>query len=583
MKNAKKIISLILVIAFTLSLGYFATLTPTGAWLYDSAKQEGDYTFGTFDVTNGQFSISEDITFDATTKFNDYIGESDNKKVKDDAAVDFNNAHEFEDPSKDKIVYKRDITVTNSGNVPARIYVTIDGGILNPETNDGTVIPNNSLNASYFFYEIPENEASVRKSMEDEITAFNNGIKATAENRMGLLVNYQRGYITIPQQTGDEPTTMTLRVMFWADHDVVGSILDNTDDVQTLKTDARIILTAIQDTEGAIENYYSTVKGTWDGSTTEEPRNDGTNYFITTASELAWISEQVAKSTENTFENKFVKLENDIDLGNHNWLPIGGFSKVGTQVNTNNCFKGTFDGQGHIIYNLKVTGTVKHASLFGLTAATTTIKNLGIDGFYCSMTSETTSEYAYVYGAAALVGYAPNTVIENCFARNGAAYTKGGSNNAAGLVASGGATAIKISNCYVQNVTVTNETSGSSYAGGIIGYIKHTSAYINNCYTVAKITNNHSTAKNGIGAIAGYLESNPDSLNKLFAVNVGGNANQLVGPGSNAAAISDANSNGAFVSSTDMKADIMPERIGTAFVVGNSANNGYPMLSWETK
>ncbi|MBQ3005314.1 MAG: hypothetical protein IJM97_02340 [Clostridia bacterium] len=254
MKNAKKIISFVLVIAFTLSLGYFATLTPTGAWLYDSAEQEGDYTFGTFDVTNGQFSISEDITFDATTKFNDYIGESDNKKVKDDAAVDFNNAHEFEDPSKDKIVYKRDITVTNSGNVPARIYVTIDGGVLNPETN-GATEAKDDLTVSYFFYEIPENETTIRKSMEDSIAAFSGDTTVTAENRMEVLANYQKGYITIP--AGGE---FTFRVMFWADHDVVGSILDNTDNVQTLKTDARIILTAIQDTDGAIDSYYKQVE-----------------------------------------------------------------------------------------------------------------------------------------------------------------------------------------------------------------------------------------------------------------------------------------------------------------------------------
>ncbi len=255
MKNAKKIISLVLVIAFTLSLGYFATLTPTGAWLYDAKDWSAGYTFGTFDVTNGQFTISEDITFDATTKFNDYIGEVENKKVSDDAAVDFNNAHEFEDVSKDKIVYKRDITVTNSGNVPARIYVAIDGGILVPESTEGS----EAKKVSYFFYEVPENETSVRESMEDSITAFNNNTAATADNRMEVLSNYQNGYVTIPTPTGTEPVTMTLRVMFWADHDIVGATLDDTENVQTLKSDARIILTAIQDTDGAIDNYYSSL------------------------------------------------------------------------------------------------------------------------------------------------------------------------------------------------------------------------------------------------------------------------------------------------------------------------------------
>ena len=136
MKNAKKIVSLVLVIAFTLSLGYFATLTPTGAWLYDGTDLEADFTFGTFDVSTGQFVVDADVTFDATTKFNDYIGQVENKKASADAEIDFNNAHEFEEGSIDKIVYKKDVLVTNTGNVPARIYVSLDGGILNPENTE---------------------------------------------------------------------------------------------------------------------------------------------------------------------------------------------------------------------------------------------------------------------------------------------------------------------------------------------------------------------------------------------------------------------------------------------------------------
>lgn len=261
MKNAKKIVSLVLVIAFTLSLGYFATLTPTGAWLYDGAERTEDYTFGTFDVSTGQFVVNTDVTFDATTKFNDYIGETENKKASADAEIDFNNAHEFEEGSTDKIVYKKDVLVTNTGNVPARIYVSLDGGILNPENTEANS-PKNELNVSYFFYDVEESDTSVRKAMEDNIVAFSGDTAVTAENRMSVLSDYQKHYVTIPASTDGEPVTMTLRVMFWADHDIVGATLDDTDNVKTLSTDARIILTAIQDTDGAIDSYYNSVKGT---------------------------------------------------------------------------------------------------------------------------------------------------------------------------------------------------------------------------------------------------------------------------------------------------------------------------------
>ena len=53
-------------------------------------------------------------------------------------------------------------------------------------------------------------------------------------------------------------------------------------------------------------------------------------------------------------------LENDLDLGNRNWTPIG--------LSNDKSFKGTFDGGNHTIANLKVDLTGKesvNAGLFG--------------------------------------------------------------------------------------------------------------------------------------------------------------------------------------------------------------------------
>jgi hypothetical protein len=60
-------------------------------------------------------------------------------------------------------------------------------------------------------------------------------------------------------------------------------------------------------------------------------------------------------------------LANDIDLDGQPWLPITGFN-------------GTFDGRGHVIYNMLITGTHTNAGLFGEVGEVGVIKNVGVVG-----------------------------------------------------------------------------------------------------------------------------------------------------------------------------------------------------------
>ena len=62
----------------------------------------------------------------------------------------------------------------------------------------------------------------------------------------------------------------------------------------------------------------------WDGYTVEEPASnaEATEYYITKASELAWVAKQVNEAG-NTFEGVTVYLTSDIDLAGQVWTPIG--------------------------------------------------------------------------------------------------------------------------------------------------------------------------------------------------------------------------------------------------------------------
>ena len=135
------------------------------------------------------------------------------------------------------------------------------------------------------------------------------------------------------------------------------------------------LLTSEVDINVEIKPEYETPDNlvyVWDGTEVSEPNvsDDNDNiYEIEYASELAWLAAavngtlEVAPTTKSAvapidFAGKTFVLTQDIDLGGKEWTPIG---------NSNNIFKGTFDGQNHVVKNLKITGYNSNVGLFGVT------------------------------------------------------------------------------------------------------------------------------------------------------------------------------------------------------------------------
>ena len=79
----------------------------------------------------------------------------------------------------------------------------------------------------------------------------------------------------------------------------------------------------------------------------------------------------------NSFENKYFKLQNTIDLTEYIALHGGSWVSIGYSGKT---FKGNFDGDGFRITGLTISGGSNEASggLFGETDGSSLIKNLGI-------------------------------------------------------------------------------------------------------------------------------------------------------------------------------------------------------------
>lgn len=110
------------------------------------------------------------------------------------------------------------------------------------------------------------------------------------------------------------------------------------------------------------ENSYVHAVDPWDGSIdTSWYSEDKTEFSISTAQQFAGLSKLV--NDGNSFEGKKVILESDIFLNDDDskqqiWTPIAG-------VCTGMEFQGTFDGQGHTIYN-GYTSDGKEGGIFGV-------------------------------------------------------------------------------------------------------------------------------------------------------------------------------------------------------------------------
>lgn len=235
----------------------------------------------------------------------------------------------------------------------------------------------------------------------------------------------------------------------------------------------------------------------WDGqATTEVTESEGT-YTISTAAELAWVAQQVNKENgNNTFSGKTVKLANDIDLGNQNWTPIGSTSTKS--------FKGTFDGDGHVISNMKVTSATEgnnndaYAGLFGYVNSSH-IQNLGVKGEI----NITTDKDLYVGGIAGRITGRTSGYIDNCYTDVTIKTTATGSYKSCsigGIVGNDNSSNI-INNCYsIGNVACTGSSDNSYSVGGIAGV-----GNLQYCYATGAVTGeNTGTGYIFVGGIAGY-------------------------------------------------------------------------------
>lgn len=173
-------------------------------------------------------------------------------------------------------------------------------------------------------------------------------------------------------------------------------------------------------------------------------------------------------SRTNGYQNAVYKLTKDIVITKENQATLESSDFNYISYGTSDLpFSGTFDGQGHTIYNLYYDANLSIRSDTGLIkyASGATIKNLIIEN----------ADIESDYRGGIVVGYAENTLFENVTVRN-SDLTVSASDNVLTLITDGGirggaivgeSVGNVLYNCEVENVFInSNNTSGVAALSG---------------------------------------------------------------------------------------------------------------------
>ncbi|KAA6303090.1 MAG: hypothetical protein EZS26_000693 [Candidatus Ordinivivax streblomastigis] len=270
-----------------------------------------------------------------------------------------------------------------------------------------------------------------------------------------------------------------------------------------------VVLTT-DDGSGAVNPGDDDPGAPWAGAIVQPEEIDNANKTIAIyePGQLAWVAKMVNEKSytelnslgvDSFFREYTVVLEQNINLGAHEWTPIGNASTY------KDCFQGTLDGKGYFISNLTIksahdVGNYAYVGLFGYCGAkaikNVNVKNANIGpinmadfgmsyvggiaayapGYHATVFSKcsfegsiTSSTGIHTYPTGGIVGKAESGSITECVSSakiNGTSATK------YSALADMGGIAGSIAGCRIKACRFDGELKGTGNwnAGGIVGY-----------------------------------------------------------------------------------------------------------------
>lgn len=210
----------------------------------------------------------------------------------------------------------------------------------------------------------------------------------------------------------------------------------------------------------------------WNGTDFEAPTSptkiEGENYFlITNASQLAFLSQAAENEMYRDYLSYNYILQVDINLKNKDFEPIGTKKYP---------FKGTFDGNGHIITNLKIKSSENNVGLFGYVKS-----------------DENADEDVEIAGNDMVFYH--NGIVKNLQVKNADVRTKGRN---AGIIVGSVAGTARITSVSTKDGSVSAD---KGYVGSIVGNCASEDVEVYFCYSTSTVK----TKAENIGGLVGSL------------------------------------------------------------------------------
>ncbi len=261
----------------------------------------------------------------------------------------------------------------------------------------------------------------------------------------------------------------------------------------------------------------------WNGTTASEFASGtgaaGDPYIIENGSQLRYLVGLGAAETAG----KFYKLANDIylnDVSVANWHTQSGLNEWPmVNVDEANAFRGTFYGDGHIVYGIYTEEVTAYnvpdvrdlsvaAGLFPVIAGGASIDAVGVEKAYVKITNACTEANANKSGlAGAIVGaYMGNSAaapisVTRCYAADTVKLIAGAAGFIGGNPTTSG-TGVSITNCYNLLSAEVHTAQDSNARSGFIAYYGG-GAVISGCFGIGNIAGTLATK----GAVDNYVTS----------------------------------------------------------------------------
>ena len=301
----------------------------------------------------------------------------------------------------------------------------------------------------------------------------------------------------------------------------------------------------------------------WDGTTADISWYDAsqTEFDISTPEQLAGVAALMTAQTTN-FSGKTLNLTADIWLNadndsTNNWTPIGGYASATSEDSYSTSaygFAGTFKGHGHYIYNMYCEKTNYYqAGLFGCVQYPCTIDSVIMVNPIVKARGMSGSLIGYTLNSGSV--YVNSCLIINCRVE------ATGNNNNGGLLGANWKMQDGSNWTYLTNCGVTGHVYGK-YIGGVVGNGQKINA--TNVYFAGTLTPVQDSGTDKYGGILGHADASKHSFTHAY---------------SNISSTYSSGRDGVVLDLSVMQTADFVDSLGSAFMMDNGMNNGYPILS----